>query len=102
LVCGRVVIALVQGMPTIELDPELVFVAFLPPLLYGTAFFTSLRELRANIGPISLLAVGLVLVTTVAVAWVVHAVIPGVDWPTAFVLGAIVSPTDPTASTAIA
>jgi CPA1 family monovalent cation:H+ antiporter len=102
LVVGGLGIALVPGMPTIELDPELVFVAFLPPLLYGTAFFTSLRELRSNIGAISLLAVGLVLVTTVVVAWVAHAVIPGVDWKTAFVLGAIVSPTDPTAATAIA
>ena len=101
LVLGGLGVALVPGMPTITLDPELVFVAFLPPLLYGTAYFTSLRELRANIGAISLLAVGLVLVTTVVVAWVAHAVIPGLDWPTAFVLGAIVSPTDPTAATAI-
>jgi CPA1 family monovalent cation:H+ antiporter len=102
LVVGGLGVALVPGIPTIELDPELVFVAFLPPLLYGAAYFTSLRELRANIGAISLLAVGLVLVTTVVVAWVAHAMIPGIDWPTAFVLGAIVSPTDPTASTAIA
>ncbi len=102
LVVGGLGIALVPGMPSIELDPELVFVAFLPPLLYGTAFFTSLRELRANIGAISLLAVGLVLVTTVVVAGVAHALIPGIDWPTAFVIGAIVSPTDPTAATAIA
>jgi CPA1 family monovalent cation:H+ antiporter len=102
LVLGGLGVALIPGMPTIELDPELVFVAFLPPLLYGTAFFTSLRELRANIGAISLLAVGLVLVTTVVVAAVAHAVIPGLGWPTAFVLGAVVSPTDPTAATAIA
>ena len=102
LVIGGLGVALVPGMPTIELDPELVFVAFLPPLLYGTAFFTSLRELRANVGAITLLAVGLVLATMVGVAVVAHALIPGIDWPTAFVLGAIVSPTDPTAATAIA
>ena len=101
LVIGGLGLALVPGMPTIELDPELVFVAFLPPLLYARRYFTSLRELRANIGAISLLAFGLVLVTTVVVAWVAHTVIPGLDWPTAFVLGAIVSPTDPTAATAI-
>ena len=89
-------------MPTIELSPDLVLVAFLPPLLYGAAFFTPLRELRANAGSISTLAVGLVLATTVAVAVVAHAVIPELTWPTAFVLGAIVSPTDPTAATAIA
>jgi monovalent cation/hydrogen antiporter len=102
LVLGGLGLAFVPGMPTIDLDPELVFVAFLPPLLYGAAFFTSLRELRANLGAITLLAVGLVLLTMVAVAVVAHAVIPDLDWPTAFVLGAIVSPTDPTAATAIA
>ena len=102
LVLGGLALGFVPGMPTIELSPDLVLVAFLPPLLYGTAFFTPLRELRANAGSISTLAVGLVLATTVAVAVVAHAVIPELTWPTAFVLGAIVSPTDPTAATAIA
>ncbi|HEY7707808.1 MAG TPA: Na+/H+ antiporter [Gaiellaceae bacterium] len=101
LVLGGLALGLVPGMPTIELAPDLVLIAFLPPLLYGAAFFTSLRELRANVVPISLLAVGLVLATTVAVAVAAHEVI-GLSWPTAFVLGAIVSPTDPTAATAIA
>ena len=86
----------------IELPPDIVLFAVLPPLLYGAAFFSPLRELRANIRPIGLLAIGLVLTTTVAVAAVAHAAIPGLDWPAAFVLGAIVSPTDPTAATAIA
>jgi Na+/H+ antiporter len=102
LVLGGLAVGFVPGMPAIELPPDLVLVAFLPPLLYGAAFFTPLRELRANAGPISALAVGLVLATTVAVAVVAHEVIPGLTWPTAFVLGAIVSPTDPTAATAIA
>jgi Na+/H+ antiporter len=102
LVLGGLGLGLVPGMPHIELPPDLVLVAILPPLLYGTAFFTSLRELRANVRSIGLLAVGLVLTTMLAVAAVAHAVIPGIDWPTAFVLGAIVSPTDPTAATAIA
>jgi monovalent cation/hydrogen antiporter len=102
LVLGGLAIGFVPGMPTIELSPDLVLVAFLPPLLYGAAFFTPLRELRANAGSISTLAVGLVLATTIAVAVVAHAVIPEMTWPTAFVLGAIVSPTDPTAATAIA
>ena len=79
-----------------------MLVAFLPPLLYGGAFFTSLRELRANMKAIGFLAVGLVLVTMVAVAAVAHAVIAGIGWAESFVLGAIVSPTDPTASSAIA
>ena len=102
LVLGGLALGFLPGMPTIELPPDLVLIAFLPPLLYGAAFFTSLRELRANVVQISLLAVGLVLATTFAVALVAHAVIPGLSWQTAFVLGAIVSPTDPTAATAIA
>jgi Na+/H+ antiporter len=102
LVLGGLGLGFVPGMPRIELAPDLVLVAVLPPLLYGTAFFTSLRELRANVRPISLLAVGLVLTTMVAVAVVAHVSIPGLNWPSAFVLGAIVSPTDPTAASAIA
>lgn len=102
LVLGGLALGFVPGVPRIELAPDLVLVAVLPPLLYGTAFFTSLRELRANVRPITLLAVGLVLTTMVAVAVVAHAVIPGLGWAGAFVLGAIVSPTDPTAATAIA
>ena len=92
----------VPGMPHVELDPELVLLIFLPPLLYGAAFFASLRDLRRNVGPISALSVGLVLATCVAVAVVVHAAVPGMSWAAAFVLGAIVSPTDPVAATAIA
>ena len=102
LVIGGLVIGLIPGIPDIQLDPELVLLIFLPPLLYGAAFFASLRDLRRNVGPISALSVGLVLVTCVAVAVVVHAVVPGMSWAAAFVLGAIVSPTDPVAATAIA
>src|SRR5918996_692419 len=102
LVLGGLGLGFVPGMPRIELAPDLVLVAVLPPLLYGTAFFTSLRELRANVRQITLLAVGLVLTTMLTVAVVAHATIPGLTWPTAFVLGAIVSPTDPTAASAIA
>jgi CPA1 family monovalent cation:H+ antiporter len=102
LVLGGLAIGLVPGMPEFELEPELVFFGILPPLLYGAAFFTSLRDLRANVRPIGLLAVGLVLVTTVGVAVVAHTFVDGLTWPSAFVLGAIVSPTDPIAATAIA
>ena len=80
LVLGGLALGFVPGMPEIELAPDLVLVAILPPLLYGSAFFTSLRELRANIRPISFLAVGLVLTTTVVVAVVAHAAIPGIGW----------------------
>jgi CPA1 family monovalent cation:H+ antiporter len=102
LVLGGLAIGLVPGMPEFELDPELVFFGVLPPLLYSAAFFTSLRELKANARPIGLLAVGLVLVTTVGVAVVAHTVVDGLSWGSAFVLGAIVSPTDPLAATTIA
>ena len=102
LVLGGLALGAIPGMPDIQLDPELVLLIFLPPLLYGAAFFASLRDLRRNVGPISALSVGLVLATCVAVAVVVHAVVPGMSWAAAFVLGAIVSPTDPVAATAIA
>src|SRR5919107_5501071 len=92
---------LVPGLPAVELDPELVFLLFLPPLLYYEALFTSWRDFRFNLRPILLLAVGLVLMTTVVVAAVAHWV-AGLPWGAAFVLGAIVSATDAVAATAIA
>ncbi len=101
-VLGGLALGFAPGLPDIELDPELVFVAFLPPLLYAAAYFTSLRELRTNIKPISSLAIGLVLATMVVVAVVAHELIDGMPWAAAFTLGAIVSPTDPIAATAIA
>jgi len=102
LVLGGLVIGLIPGMPEFELDPRLVFFGVLPPLLYGAAFFTSLRDLRATVRPVGLLAVGLVAFTTVGVAVVAHAFIDDLSWASAFVLGAIVSPTDPLAATSIA
>jgi monovalent cation/hydrogen antiporter len=102
LVLGGLLIGIAPGMPEFELDPQLVFFGVLPPLLYGAAFFTSLRDLRAQARPIGLLAIGLVVVTTVGVAAVAHAFVDGLSWPSAFVLGAIVSPTDPLAATSIA
>ncbi len=85
-----------------ELDPDLVLVLFLPPLLYAAAFFSSLRDLRANLRTISMLSIGLVAVTMCVVAVVAHAVIDGLPWAMAFALGAIVAPTDPLAATTIA
>jgi CPA1 family monovalent cation:H+ antiporter len=102
LVLGGLGLGFLPGVPRIELEPELVLLIFLPPLLYSAAFFASLRDLRRNARPITLLSVGLVLATCGAVAVVVHAVVPGLSWEAAFVLGAIVSPTDPVAATAIA
>src|SRR5918994_473830 len=93
LVLGGSALGFVPGLPPVELDPELVFLLFLPPLLYVSALFTSWRDFRANVRPITLLAVGLVLMTTFVVASVAHTVV-GLPWGAAFVLGAIVSPTD--------
>jgi CPA1 family monovalent cation:H+ antiporter len=92
LVAAGLAVALVPGLPQVELDPELTLALFLPPLLYWAALHTNLRELRRDLRPISLLAVGLVLATTAAVAALAHAV----------VLGAIVSPPDPVAAVAVA
>ena len=101
LVLGGSLLGFVPKLPRVELDPDLVFLLFLPPLLYVSALFTSWRDFRANVRPITLLAVGLVLMTTLVVAAVVHAVI-GLPWAAAFVLGAIVSPTDAIAATTVA
>ncbi|HET7128591.1 MAG TPA: Na+/H+ antiporter [Gaiellaceae bacterium] len=102
LVCGGLLLGFVPGLPHVELPPDLVLVAILPPLLYSSAFFTGLRDLRANLRPISLLAFGLVAATTLGVAVVAHAAVPRLSWAGAFTLGAIVSPTDALAATEVA
>jgi monovalent cation/hydrogen antiporter len=102
LIVGAMPLGYIPGVPNFELDPDLVLLIFLPPLLYSAAFFANLRDLRADARAISLSAVGLVLLTTCAVAVVAHALIDGLPWAAAFALGAIVSPTDPLAATAIA
>ena len=101
LVLGGLALGLTPGVPELSLPPDLVLVGILPPLLYAAAYYTSLRELKRNARPIGLLAVGLVLMTTVVVACVAHWVV-GLGWGPAFVLGAVVSPTDPLAATEIA
>jgi Na+/H+ antiporter len=93
-------IALVPGLPSIELDPEATLLVFLPPLLYWAALHIPVHELRANLRPISLLAVGLVLATMAAVAVLGHTVF-GLPWAVAAVLGAIVAPPDPVAAVAV-
>ncbi len=102
LVLGGLLVALAPGLPPVRLDPDVVFLVFVPPLLYWAALTSSYRELRRNLRSISLLAVILVLVTACAVAAVAHAVVPGMGWAPAFVLGAIVSPTDAVAATTVA
>jgi Na+/H+ antiporter len=101
LLVGAIPLGYLPGVPEVELDPDLVLVIFLPPLLYGAAFFADLRALKADARALSLTSIGLVLATTCAVAVVGHELID-LPWAVAFALGAIVSPTDPVAATAIA
>src|SRR4051794_25109751 len=100
LVLGGLVLGLLPGIPDIQLDPDLVLLVFLPPLLYASAFFADLRTLRDDARVISLNAIGLVLVTAAAVAVIAHELMD-LPWAVSFALGAIVSPTDPAAATAI-
>jgi len=102
LVLGGLAVSLIPGLPSVELKPEYVFMLVLPPLLYAQAWFTSWKDFWDNIRAISMLAVGLVLFTTTAVAFVVHALVPAIPLAACFVLGAIVSPPDAVAASAIA
>jgi Na+/H+ antiporter len=101
LLAGGVGLGLVPGLPHVELAPDLVFVMFLPPILFAAAYFTPIRDFRANARPILLLAIGLVLFTTVVVGLVVNAMVPGMGLAAALTLGAIVAPPDAVAATAI-
>lgn len=101
LVLSGVALALIPGLPTLELAPELVLLLILPPVIYASAVAMSWREFRFNLRPISLLAIGCVLFTTIAVAAATHWLL-GLPWPVGFVLGAIVSPPDAVAPLSIA
>jgi CPA1 family monovalent cation:H+ antiporter len=101
LVIGGLVLGLVPGVPRIHVDPDVIFLIVLPPLLYIAGYFTPVRSLRENLGTISSLAVGLVIVSACEVAAVAHALVPGMPWSAAFALGAIVAPPDAIATTAI-
>src|SRR3954452_2245857 len=100
LVMGGLLTGLVPGLPSPELDPDVVFFVFLPPLLYSASVSASVHELRANARAIAWLATGLVLVTIAAVAVLAHVVI-GVPWQAGFVLGAVLGPTDPVSAGAV-
>ena len=100
LVVVGMLIGLVPGLPQISLDPEIVFLLFLPPILYSAAWGTSWSNMKEAKRTITLLAIGCVIFTTCAIAWISHEFIPGLGWPEAFVLGAIISPPDAVAATA--
>ena len=99
MVVAGLVIGLVPAIPHVELDPEIVLALFLPPILFSARLLPFARDLWRNVRPISLLAVGLVIMTTLAVGAVAMALAPELGWPVAIALGAIVSPPDAIAAT---
>src|SRR5260370_30929761 len=102
LVIGGLALGLVPGPPRVGIDPDLIFLVVLPPLLYIASFSTPLRSLRANLGSIGSLAIGLVIASALAAGATAHALMPGVPRAIAIALGAIVAPPDQIAATAIA
>jgi monovalent cation/hydrogen antiporter len=101
LVVGGAALGFAPHLPQFPFDPESILILFLPPILYQAALLTSWRDFRANLRPIGMLAIGLVIVTTLAVGAATKWLIPDLPWAAAFVLGAIVSPPDAVAATAI-
>lgn len=101
LVIGGMALALVPGTPNVEIDPDLIMVLFLPPLLLASAYFTVWRDFRAEWSPILSLSIGLVIFTTLGVGVVTHALMPSLPWAACFTLGAIVSPPDAVAAKAV-
>ncbi len=99
LVLAGIGIGFIPGLPEISIDPEIVFLVFLPPVLYAAAWTTSWPDFKKAKRPITLLAIGCVIFTTCAVAWIAHLFIPNLGWPECFVLGAIISPPDAVAAT---
>ncbi len=101
LVIGGALFGFIPGMPEVKLNPDVVLVVFLPPLLYGAAFFANLGDPRSNLRSVVLVSVLLVLATMCAVAVVAHELVDGMSWAAAFALGAVVAPTDPLAAATI-
>ncbi|MDR2235033.1 MAG: Na+/H+ antiporter [Chryseobacterium sp.] len=101
LVSAGLLLSLTRLVPSIEMSPEMIFYLVLPPILFDAAWNTSIPDFRKELPKISVLAVGLVFLTTTIIAFAVHSIIPGFSWPMAFVLGAIVSPPDAVAATSI-
>jgi Na+/H+ antiporter len=98
---GGALLGLIPNLPQFPFDPQLIMVIVLPPVLYQAALLTSWTDFKANIRPISLLAIGLVIATTLAVGIAFKWMVPSVPWAAAFVLGAIISPPDAVAATTI-
>ncbi|HTF19886.1 MAG TPA: Na+/H+ antiporter [Chryseolinea sp.] len=101
LIIVGIAIGFVPGMPTLEIEPEIIFLIFLPPLLYEAAFNIPFRDFKEHFGTISSMAFGLVFITTGCIAVAAHYLIPEMTWPLAFVLGAILAATDAVAAISI-
>ncbi len=101
LVVGGLAIAFIPGLPNVELEPDTIFLVFLPPLVYAAGWRASPLELRTVMRPLALLSVGLVFLTAAVVALVAHATVPGLSWAEAAILGAVIAPTDTVAATSI-
>src|SRR5256712_8034514 len=101
LLVGGFALGLVPGLPQIEIEGDVVLIVFVPPIVYVAAFFTSIRSLRTEFPTVASLAVGLVLASAAAVAVVAHALVPGLGWPLAIALGAIVAPPDEVAAASV-
>jgi NhaP-type Na+/H+ or K+/H+ antiporter len=101
LIVAGIAVGFIPSIPHIELNPEIIFLIFLPPLLYDAAFHSSFNTIKTNINTISTLAITLVFITASGIAVFAHYVIPGMTWPLAFVLGSILSATDAVAAMSI-
>lgn len=101
LIIVGIALGFIPALPAINLNPEIIFLIFLPPLLYDAAFNISFKEFKTNISTISTLAITLVFLTAIGIAVVAHYIIPGMTWPLSFVLGAILSATDAVAAMSI-
>jgi monovalent cation/hydrogen antiporter len=101
LVVGGLAIAFIPGLPNVELEPDTIFLIFLPPLVYAAGWRASPLELRTVTRPLALLSFGLVFLTAAVVALVAHATVPGLTWAEAAILGAVIAPTDTVAATSI-
>ncbi|PZR17208.1 MAG: Na+/H+ antiporter [Flavobacterium psychrophilum] len=101
LISAGIAIGFIPALPKVELNPEIIFLLFLPPLLYDASFNISFRQFRINMNTISTLAIWLVFITVVGIAVIARYFIPGMSWPLGFVLGAILSATDAVAAMSI-
>lgn len=98
LVIAGMAVGFIPALPKLELDPEVIFLLFLPPMLYDAAYNISPKEFRINFNTISSLAISLVFITVIGIAVIAHYCIPGMSWPLSFLLGAILSATDAVAA----